>query len=77
MNVPTYRSTLTSAELCRRNGWTAGTILEGDEGYGPERIVITAVGEVSVLARRVNARSEDEHQWNLVWRAWVKVEPGR
>ncbi len=28
----------TDAETCRLNGWGVGTVLVGDEGYGPTTI---------------------------------------
>lgn len=67
-----------SAAKCRANGWTVGTVLEGDEGFGPERIVITAVGERLVCARKVvdgrgNAIDEREGSWDLTCRDWKAV----
>lgn len=59
-----------SAEICRRNGWAPGTVLEGDEGYGPTRIRITAVGERSILAVAENGR---ESNWTLAYRDWKEV----
>lgn len=38
------------ADVARANGWTVGTRLVGDEGYGPSTIEITAVGRDHVLA---------------------------
>lgn len=35
----------TEAETLALNGWKVGDILEGDEGNGPDRILITAIGE--------------------------------
>lgn len=35
----------TEAETLALNGWKVGDILEGDEGNGPDRIIITAIGE--------------------------------
>lgn len=49
----------TEAETCRLNGWNVGTVLVGDEGYGPEKIKITAIGEESTVAKRIeNHRGE-------------------
>lgn len=62
-----------SADKCRRNGWQVGDILEGDEGYGPDRIRITAIGERCVIARKVFPHEGYETLWNLDWRDWEKV----
>lgn len=35
----------TEAETLALNGWKVGDILQGDEGNGPDRILITAIGE--------------------------------
>ncbi len=48
-------------------------MLEGDEGYGPTRIVLTAVGEDNVLARQVNEPRRFENMWTLACRPWVLV----
>lgn len=63
-----------SADICRENGWGAGDVLEGDEGWGMERIVITAVGEHKVLARTESRSSWAEGLWDLHHRVWRKVE---
>lgn len=39
----TLRNMEHPADICRANGWRVGTILEGDEGKGPERIRVTAI----------------------------------
>ena len=63
---------MNSAELCRKNGWTVGTILEGDEGRGTDRIEITAIGERSVLSKdRADALAE--HVYDLSFRDWKEV----
>lgn len=65
------------AEKCRKNGWTVGAILEGDEGYGPERIQITAIGERNILARQVakggKSYEDRERSWTLSCRDWKQV----
>lgn len=61
-----------AADWCKLNGWGVGTILEGDEGRGPERIVITAVGEESILAELVGGRDGDR-SWVLWCRDWKRV----
>ena len=75
---------MTPAETCRANGWQVGDVLEGDEGHGPERIKITAIGEESILARAVLSDEPRfareamcslarEGVWNLSFRDWRKV----
>lgn len=74
---------MTDAELCRKNGWKVGTILEGDVGYGPDRIQITAIGLEHILARREFRRMASaafssvgwmgERQWTLECRDWKRV----
>jgi len=64
---------MNSADLCRKNGWTVGTILVGDEGKGAERIVITAIGEESVLAKSFGVHPH-EALWNLTFRDWKEVK---
>jgi hypothetical protein len=61
------------ADICRENGWTVGTILEGDEGYGPDQIQITAIGETKILAKRIRPRECSETSWTLALRNWKKV----
>jgi hypothetical protein len=61
-----------AADWCRLNGWGVGTILEGDEGRGPERIVITAIGEDSILAKRIGGLDGDR-SWVLWCRDWKRV----
>ena len=67
------------AVICRERGWIAGTKLVGDEGFGPEVILITAVGEQSILARTLTRRGEGpdwarEALWCLSCRDW-QVQP--
>lgn len=66
------------ADTCRRNGWMAGTLLVGDEGYGPTVIEITAVGERLILAKTIShdgkLKDSDEGIWTLTCRDW-KVAP--
>lgn len=72
---------MNSAEKCRANGWKAGTILIGDEGYGSTVIEITAVGEELVLAKIISYTGESPHQWQkeqswtLEYRDWREVPP--
>lgn len=75
--MPTLKSALSSAEICRRNGWEAGTRLVGDEGYGPTVIEITAVGAESILAKELSHNGEPagghENVWLLDCRDWKEV----
>lgn len=66
---------MTDADLCRANDWQPGTVLVGDEGYGPETIVLTAIGESCVLARQIRDRhglpvDDIEEIWTLQYRDW-------
>lgn len=75
----TLNNELPAAEICRRNGWTAGTLLAGDEGYGITVIEITAVGKLNILAQTVSHDgepwddTEDECEWTLWCRDWKAV----
>lgn len=68
---------MTPADTCRANGWTVGTRLVGDEGYGPTVIEITAIGEERILARAIShggkpyRRQPDETTWLLDHREWT------
>ncbi len=66
-----------SAAICTVNGWVVGDKLIGDEGFGDETIMITAIGESNVLARKImsNGRPVDgcEGLWSLSHRDWRKV----
>lgn len=83
--TPTLGSHLSSAELCRRNGWGPGTVLESiDRGLGV-RIRITAVGDVAVLAVHhltlcgaewLGDTGFEEEIWQLSHRAWKAVGDG-
>ena len=46
-----------------------------NDGYGEERIEITAVGVERILARHIdtNKRIYGEHTWTLVCRCWGKA----
>ncbi len=68
-----------SANLCRKNGWVAGTRIVGDEGYGPTVIRITAVGDHEILAMIESHNGEiyldaSEKQWTLLLREWKLYE---
>ncbi|MDK9702501.1 MAG: hypothetical protein OEL20_05125 [Sulfuritalea sp.] len=68
------------AEICRANGWSAGTLLTGDAGAGETVIRITAVGEASILAREVRRNGKPsseiagrETAWKLSGRDWREI----
>ena len=74
----TLNSKLSSAELCRSNGWGRGTILVGDEGRGPEQITITAVGYDEILAVEhadPGSHFYGEGPWCLHNRDWRETRP--
>lgn len=65
-------------EKIRANGWKVGDYLEGDEGFGPTVIRITAIGEQLVLACAVShngipTRWNIETNWTLTLRDWKKA----
>jgi hypothetical protein len=70
----TQRHGESPADCCRRMGWTVGTHIKGDEGYGPSTIVITAIGERSILARRIGDKPRYEGCWTLDCRDWHEVK---
>ena len=66
----TLDNPLPPAVICRERGWKVGDRLIGDEGYGPEVIVITAIGAEKFLARREDGGREgvwclDAREWRL------------
>ena len=70
LNNPEY-----PAEICRLNGWTVGTKLVGNEGYGDFVIEITAIGEEKILckwARKSGGFYEESS--TLACREWVEVD---
>ncbi len=66
---------MTDADLCRARGWRVGTQLEGDEGYGPTVIEITAIGERKVLAKTISPKAREEKSWSLSRRDWREIRP--
>lgn len=70
---------MSDADTARRNGWQVGTRLAGDEGYGETVIEITAIGEASVLAKRIShkgkAVASHEGMWTFTCRDWRVVKP--
>ena len=79
MNEP--RTTLNDfrkpAEICRERGWCVGTVLVGDEGYGPTVIEIMAIGNQEILAKTLShshePSRESEAMWTLSCRDWQVV----
>ena len=81
--IPTRNSHLTSAALCRANGWKIGTWLTcpaSGEGSGRERghtIEITGIGQAGIFAICVeHPECGREGQWGLTWRDWTEDEHG-
>ncbi|MGE0605509.1 MAG: hypothetical protein AB7O62_00175 [Pirellulales bacterium] len=82
--IATLGSPLNSAQLCRANGWPAGTLLKcPDEPALPGRVAwlwITAVGDALILARYW---SGSQMQWSgesiflLSHRDWRSVPPAQ
>lgn len=70
----TQGSKLSSADLCRANGWNPGILLVGDGGRGGTLIKVTAIGEKAVTARIISQGGEsvegDEAIWDLRNRSW-------
>ena len=68
----TRGSELTPADICRANGWQVGTVLVGPRDSDQTRIiVITAIGEQGVFARRLG--HPDEHNWCFAFRDWLRI----
>ncbi len=67
----------TEKETLILNGCGIDDILEGDEGHGPSRIKITAIGEERFLCKwdyKCNGIYDRESgSTTLVCREWVKV----
>ncbi len=65
------------AARCKRKGWVVGDMLAGDEGYGVTVILITAIGEESILAREISRKGvyvqTTEASWTLRLRDWKRV----
>lgn len=71
--VRTLNSRLPAAEICRRNGWEPGDVLYSSSDKVPHprtacAIMITAIGEREILARRVEDTCEG--LWTLAHRQW-------
>lgn len=80
MGDSTLRDSRPPAIVCRERGWAPGTRLIGDDGYGPTVIEITAVGEMSILAKEIShagKRTKElrEGLWGLDSRDWRATLP--
>jgi hypothetical protein len=68
------------AEVCRTNGWTVGTRLVGNEGFGDTVIQLTALGEKNIFAKMISHDGQqvnaDESLWTLGCRDWREVPHG-
>ena len=68
----------TEKETLSLNYWGIGTVLEGDEGNGPSRILITAIGEEKFLCRWdydcSGSFGEETGSTTLALREWKKVK---
>ncbi|AFA45091.1 HTH binding domain protein [Mycobacterium phage Spartacus] len=68
---------MSDADTARRNGWTVGTRLAGDEGRGETTIEITAIGEEHVLAKTISHAGRPvpygESLWTFMFRDWREV----
>ena len=67
------------AEECRQRGFSVGTRIKGNEGYGETVIEITAIGEKSILAKTVTHAGKVpyyagyEGTWTLSCRDWEPI----
>ncbi|MGO2235556.1 MAG: DUF7241 domain-containing protein [Marinomonas sp.] len=68
----------TEKETLDLNGWGVGDVLEGDEGHGPSRILITTIGEELFLGKwdyKCDGEyGEESGRITLAFRNWKKVE---
>ncbi len=67
----------TEVETLRINGWGVGDVLEGDDGFGVDRIKITAIGEQKFLCKwdykATGVYSDESGATTLRCRGWKKV----
>lgn len=72
---------VSDADKCTKNGWKVGDLLEGDEGFGPTLIEITAIGDEKILARAIKHNGHPvpsyESCWKLDYRNWKRVGRNR
>ena len=67
-----------AADICRERGWSVGTCLAGDAGFGPTVIQITTLGDKVMLAKIVSHGCmsvvyHDAQAWSLSLRDWRPV----
>lgn len=64
----------TSAHICRVRGWKPGMVLQGTKAEAAFTIRITAIGEDTVLARRLTRDGipslGEDRVWNIGARGW-------
>jgi hypothetical protein len=76
MTVDTLGCDLPAAEICRRNDWIPGTVLQGMPRPNsilrePIRLWITAVGDGKILAVRLDDElQQGEWHYELTGREW-------
>jgi len=67
---------MTSAGLCRANGWKVGDVIERASSGFAKTLRITAIGEHRILAKCLHHGIEDrEEPWELWIDGWHKIEP--
>lgn len=77
--ISTKTTHLSSAEICRRNGWRVGTLLSAERlpkevSREPKQVRITAVGASKILVIDDElAYGEDEIMLDLHTRDWTEV----
>lgn len=75
-NNPNMRPGENGADFARRMGYTPGTVLVGNEGYGDTYLTITGLGEERLLARAWTERHGHcfEKLWTLRYRNWQRAD---
>ena len=69
----TKGSRLSSAELCRLNGWRKGDIIFGSEYGRGAYLQLTAIGESEILVKDAFASGGEESDWTLECRNWRRL----
>lgn len=60
------------AVICKERGWIPGTMLVGDEGYGPTVIEITGIGKHKMLAETISHNGEKSSTGEASWVLWCR-----